>query len=136
MKNDTPKSKRWRKPSWPRIRVRGTSWVVDCGKVFGKRERKQCDDPEEAEEYAKAQRSRRTTLRETERFEAANRSVHLSNLTDSQRMDALKAIEILASRGSLVAAAEFWVKHSAPASGTRTSSHAAISLRPLSLNGY
>lgn len=112
-------SKRGRKPAWPRIRSRGNGWVVDCGKVFGKRERKQFDSLREAEEYADAQRTRRSTLRQTQRFEDANRSVLLTGLTDTQRIDVLRAIEVLAGRGTLTEAVEFWIKHSAPTAGAR-----------------
>ena len=119
MKDQKQGRKRGPKPAWPRIRARGAAWVVDCGRVFGKRERSQFDTLEEAEKHAEAQRKRRTTLREVKRFETSNRSVQLTTLTDAQRIDFLKATEILADRGSLTAAAEFWVKHSAPKSGAK-----------------
>ncbi|HMP76595.1 MAG TPA: tyrosine-type recombinase/integrase [Kiritimatiellia bacterium] len=108
-----------RKPSWPRIRARGSAFLVDCGKIFGKRERRQFDTIEEAEIYAEAQRTRRASLREVERFEDTNRSVRLTTLTDSQRIDALQAFEVLGGKGSLLAAARFWLKHSAPTTGPR-----------------
>ena len=119
MKDQKPGRKRGPKPSWPRVRARGSAWVVDSGRIFGKRERIQFDTLEEAEAHAEAQRNRRATLREVNRFEETNRSVQLTTLTDSQRIDFLKATEILADRGSLAAAAEFWVKHSAPKSGAK-----------------
>lgn len=64
MKEHNQGRKRGPKPSWPRIRARGTAWVVDCGRVFGKRERSQFDSLEEAEKHAEAQRKRRATLRD------------------------------------------------------------------------
>jgi integrase len=112
--------KRGRRPAWPRVRQRGDAWVVDCGKIFGQRERKQFKTFEEAETYADAQRTRRATLRDTDRFEDANRNVKLTAITDSQRIDMLKAVEILDGRGNLVTAVEFWLKHAAPATGART----------------
>lgn len=107
------------KPKWPTIRKRGVSWVVDCGKVFGKRERKQFEAIEEAEAHAEAQRARRATQREVEHFETKERSVQLTSMTDNERMDALQALTVLDGHGSLVAAAQFWKKHAAPAAGAR-----------------
>lgn len=119
MRGEHKTARRGRKHAWPTIRRRGDSWVVDCGTVFGKRERRQFDEVEEAEKHAQAQRDRRATLRAVQRFEDTNRSVQLTGLTDSQRIDMLRALEVLAGRGTLTNAAEFWVKHSAPAAGAR-----------------
>ena len=119
MSEQNPRRKLGRRPKWPRVRQRGDAWIVDCGKVFGQRERKQFKTIEEAEAHADAQRTRRATLRDTERFEDANRSVKLTALTDSQRIDILKAVETLAGRGTLLSAVEFWLKHAAPATGAK-----------------
>jgi site-specific recombinase XerD len=117
--------KRGRKFAWPRIRKRRnpsgvTAWRVDAGKIGGKRLVKQFKTPEDAEAYATELREQRVAEQKAARFERKNRAVSLANLNDEQRADVLSAFRILqGSKGTLSAAAKFWLQHSAPAA-TRT----------------
>ena len=110
--------KRGRKFAWPRIRKRRNpsgviAYRVDAGKVGGKRLVKQFKTPEEADQYAAELREQRTAEQEAAKFERKNRAVSLANLNDEQRADVLSAYRVLKeSRGTLTAAAKFWLQHS------------------------
>jgi site-specific recombinase XerC len=112
--------KRKSKKDWPRIRKRGDSWMVDCGKVFGARIRKTYKTLEEAEAYAAEQRAERESKKVLDKHERKNRAVSLANLTDSQRSEVLEAYRLLNRPRGLVEAVSFFLKHSAPAAGEMT----------------
>lgn len=118
----TTDSRRGRKPSWPRIRriveKSGTiSFRVDAGKFAGRaRFVKQFPTAEEAEKFAALLRSQRAAEAEARKFEAVNRAVSLTKLTDRQRADVLDALKILeGTDGTLAGCASFWKQHAAPA---------------------
>lgn len=116
------KTKRGRKPTWPRIRTiteksGRTSYRVDAGQFGGKKRLvRQFPTLAEAEQYAEELRGQRSTQQQADRFERANRAVTLANLTDTQRADVLAAFRALdGTRGTLAGAVDFWKKHAAPA---------------------
>lgn len=111
------KKKEKTKEKWPTIRKRGTSWLVDCGKVFGSRRRKTFAQLSDAEQYAVDMRAERAQLRAAQSHERRNRSVTLSNLTDTQRAEIIQAYDVLGANRGLVDAVRFYVQHSAPAAG-------------------
>lgn len=84
--------------------------------VGGKRLVRQFQTPVEAEAFAADLRTQRAAAAEAERFERRNRAVSLANLSDEQRADVLSAFRAMeGTRGTLTAAAKFWLQHSAPA---------------------
>ncbi len=125
--------KRGRKFAWPRIRKRRNpsgviAYRVDAGKVGGKRLVKQFKTPEEADQYAGELREQRAAEQEAAKFERKNRAVSLANLNDEQRSDVLSAFRVLKdSRGTLTAAAKFWLQHTNAAT-TRTCSEVMAEL--------
>ncbi|MFH0908988.1 MAG: hypothetical protein V1929_09520 [bacterium] len=94
--------------TWPKIRRRGSSWQVDCGKVVveGKVKRLQLSFKTRTEAEAEAARRR------AERKAEGNAAV---TLTPLQRRQALRALKILKGSGySLVTAAEYTRDHATP----------------------
>lgn len=96
---------------WPKIRQRGQSFQVDCGRVFGNRRRKNFASREEAESYAVECRRERDELKAARKQERRNRSVSLQNLTDTQRAEVIQAYDILGRDTGLVDAVRFYAEH-------------------------
>ncbi len=117
--NDKPRTK-GRRPAWPRVRHIGDTWQVDTGRVRlkdldGKRVRLKFATSKEADAQADEWRATRAAEAAEASFEAGNRAVSLSALSDSGRRDVLAALERLAGRGTLLQAADFYMLHAAPA---------------------
>lgn len=83
-----------------------TYWLVDRGLVDGKRQTKQFKNKKKAEQYAAKQRHQQRKYGEM-----------AFKLTDDQREDATKAIELLNGFASLQEAVKFFVTHKAPKGG-------------------
>ena len=83
-----------------------TYWLVDRGIVDGKRQTKQFKNKKKAEHYAAKQRHQQRKYGEM-----------AFKLTDDQREDATKAIELLKGLASLQEAVKFFVTHKAPKGG-------------------
>jgi len=111
MKTKKQKAKRGRKVTWPKIRQRGASWRVDCGKVFGPRLVKQFPTIEDANTFAAQMRTAREDQKRIQRIEHGNRAVSLFKLTDTQRADVIKAYSLLGGSGRLLEAVDFFLKH-------------------------
>jgi integrase len=81
-------------------------WLVDCGLVDGKRKTKQFRSKSSAERYATKQRVQRRKYGEM-----------AFQLSDAQREDAAKAVELLKGRATLQEAVRFFVAHTDPKAG-------------------
>jgi integrase len=106
-----------RRPKWPKIRPAGRGFLVDSGRVFSPRRRLIVADIAAADRLAGEWREERKDETAAATFEATHRAVSLSKLTDYQRADVLRALELLddGRKGSLTAAAEHYLAHAAPA---------------------
>ncbi|MFO7871319.1 MAG: hypothetical protein R6V03_07810 [Kiritimatiellia bacterium] len=110
--------------TWPKIRKRKTKvkgtvysyWVVDLGIVDGKRKFVRKDDQgkpfrnkKHAERYANKKRIERNKL-----------GHDALRLTEADKKDAAKALRVLNNKASLEDAANFYIRHTAPAGGALT----------------
>lgn len=120
MQDDTAgqgQRRKGRRPAWPRIRARGKYWLVDAGKdEKGRRVRKTVSTLADAEAEGDRLRADRDAKAAAAKFEADNRAVSLAKLTDMQRTDVLRALELMEGgrKGSLTAAAEHYLAHADP----------------------
>jgi len=105
---------------WPRIRQRGSSWMVDSMAVFTKRRRVTVKTIEEAEQRAAEWRKERDEQKKLDAFERKNRAVSLANLNDTQRMEVLESYRLLSRPRGLVEAVNFFIQHSAPTGEQKT----------------
>ncbi|MBM4155122.1 MAG: site-specific integrase [Lentisphaerae bacterium] len=106
-----------RRPKWPKIRAAGRGFLVDSGRVFSPRRRRVVADADAADRLADEWREERKDAAAAVAFEATHRAVSLSKLTDYQRADVLRALELLdeGRKGSLTAAVEHYLAHADPA---------------------
>jgi integrase len=89
---------------------------VDSGRVFSPRRRKIVADSAAADKVAEEWREERKTAAAEATFEVKHRAVSLSRLTDYQRADVVRALELLddGRKGSLTGAAEHYLAHADP----------------------
>lgn len=103
-----------RSVAWPKVVESDGGWRVDTLRGLPRRVRRFCASREELNALVEALRAERRALR----LERGNNVMLLSALNDAQRRDVLAALDVLAGRGTLEAAARFYVKHAAPAQST------------------